>query len=333
MAKAFYSLEEVCEQLGKSQDEIKEMVASGALREFRDAGKIFFKAEDVNKLSGAGESASEDSGELELAPADEPAEAPAEVSPTTAESEGEGTSVIGLEAIDEEEPAPAPPPAPEPEPASLGLEDSGLGLAVDGGSDEGGATSGIGVFDDDELDIDADPMAETQITAGPAEDQVSLEGTGSGSGLLDLTREADDTSLGAELLDEIYPGEEEAEAVAEAEPVAEAEEVEAAEEAEPEEAEEATAEPEPVAVAAAPAMSYAVAYDPSEGLFTGLLVGALILICVAGSVVASTLQGFFPGYGKMLTNNFWFFLGGAAAVPLLSLVIGWVIGRAGGSRR
>jgi hypothetical protein len=35
---------------------------------------------------------------------------------------------------------------------------------------------------------------------------VNLEGTGSGSGLLDLTRESDDTSLGAELLDEITPG-------------------------------------------------------------------------------------------------------------------------------
>src|SRR5262249_18328283 len=31
------------------------------------------------------------------------------------------------------------------------------------------------------------------------------EGVGSGSGLLDLTRESDDTSLGAELLDEIGP--------------------------------------------------------------------------------------------------------------------------------
>src|SRR5205085_11207552 len=37
-------------------------------------------------------------------------------------------------------------------------------------------------------------------------DQVNLEGVGSGSGLLDLTRESDDTSLGAELLDEIAPG-------------------------------------------------------------------------------------------------------------------------------
>ena len=36
--------------------------------------------------------------------------------------------------------------------------------------------------------------------------KLSLESVGSGSGLLDLTRESDDTSLGAELLDEIYPG-------------------------------------------------------------------------------------------------------------------------------
>ena len=172
-------------------------------------------------------------------------------------------------------------------------------------------------------------MAETQITAGPAEDQVSLEGTGSGSGLLDLTREADDTSLGAELLDEIYPGEEDAEAPAEAEPAAKVEEVEEAEE---EEEAEATREPEPVAVSA-PVIAISMARDPSEGLFTGLLVGALILMCVSGSVVASTLQGFFPGYGKLLTDNFWFFLGGAAALPLLALVIGWVIGRAATPRR
>ena len=50
-------------------------------------------------------------------------------------------------------------------------------------------------------------MAQTQVTQ-PAVDQeqLALESVGSGSGLLDLTRESDDTSLGAELLDEIYPG-------------------------------------------------------------------------------------------------------------------------------
>jgi hypothetical protein len=49
-------------------------------------------------------------------------------------------------------------------------------------------------------------MAQTAISGGSFADQVSLEGVGSGSGLLDLTRESDDTSLGAELLDEIAPG-------------------------------------------------------------------------------------------------------------------------------
>ena len=63
MAKAFYSIDEVSELLGKSHDEIRELVRAGTLREFRDAGKIFFKAEDINKLAG-GAASSEDSGEM-----------------------------------------------------------------------------------------------------------------------------------------------------------------------------------------------------------------------------------------------------------------------------
>jgi len=295
MPKAFYSMEEVCELLGKSQDEIKALVQAGTLREFRDAGKIFFKAEDVDKLTGGRPAASEDSGEIMLEPA---AEAEEEF-PTVADSEG--TSVIGLEAV--EEPA-----------EQEATKDTVI------------TASGIGVFDDDELEIDADPMAATQITAGAREDEVSLEGTGSGSGLLDLTREADDTSLGAELLDEIYSGEEEyvepeAPAVPE-EPAAE---------------EEAEEPPEPViaavAVAEAAAPAYAAAGDPSEGLFSGLMVGALVLLVVAGSVVAGMLQGFFPDYAKFLSNHFVYFLLGAAAVPILALLIGWVIGKAAVPKR
>ena len=47
-AKPFYSLDEVCARLGKSPDDIKGMVREGMLREFRDAGKVFFKAEEYN---------------------------------------------------------------------------------------------------------------------------------------------------------------------------------------------------------------------------------------------------------------------------------------------
>ena len=63
--------------------------------------------------------------------------------------------------------------------------------------------AGISIFDDEDLEIEeADPMAATQI-APSLDDQVALDGIGSGSGLLDLTRESDDTSLGVEVLDHI----------------------------------------------------------------------------------------------------------------------------------
>jgi hypothetical protein len=65
-----------------------------------------------------------------------------------------------------------------------------------------GSRGGVNVFGPD--DDNADPSAQTNISGGIRE-QVNLEGVGSGSGLLDLTRESDDTSLGA-VLDEIAPG-------------------------------------------------------------------------------------------------------------------------------
>lgn len=292
MAKAFYSMEEVCELLGKSQDEIRELVRDGTLREFRDAGKIFFKAEDISKLGGA--APSEGAEEVMLEPAEEE---PSSV------ADSEGSSIIGLEPVDESD---------EQKPR----RDKDTVITA----------SGIGVFDDDELEIDADPLAETQITTGATEDQVALEGTGSGSGLLDLTREADDTSLGAELLDEIYPGEEE---TAEVTPAAVAEAP--AEEPEEEE-EEAAPAPAPVEALEAPP-AYVAAGDPSEGLFAGLLIGALIVLTVAGSVMAGMLQGYFPDYGKTLSNYFLYFLIAAAAVPILALLIGWLIGKAAAPRR
>jgi hypothetical protein len=292
MAKPFYSIEEACELLKKSADEVKALVRDGALREFRDQGKIFFRAEDVNKLVAPTESKG-GSGELILEPVEESLPS---IGPTSG-----GTSVIGLEPM-EDEPAPPPQPAPprrEEKPAV--------------------SSAGIGVFDDDELDIDADPMAKTQITTGPVADRVALEGSGSGSGLLDLTREADDTSLGAELLDEIYPGEEEA--TAPVRPKAPAV-VEAPPEPEPEPAYEAVeAAPAAILTPSAPAG------DPVEGMMGGLLVGALLLLALAGSVVGATLQGFVPDYALFLGGNFLYLIIGALLVPLLSLLVGWLIGR------
>lgn len=60
---------------------------------------------------------------------------------------------------------------------------------------------GINVFEDEDLGVETDPMGETQISGG-LED---FDAVGSGSGLLDMTQETDDTSLGSELLDVISP--------------------------------------------------------------------------------------------------------------------------------
>ncbi|MGE3180001.1 MAG: helix-turn-helix domain-containing protein [Phycisphaerae bacterium] len=308
MAKPFYSLEEVADLLGKSNDEITALVRAGDLREFRDSGKVFFKAEDVEKLRKSG-----DSGEITLDSVDADS---SDSLPTLVDTSG-GTSIIGLSDMDDAE--------------SGG---SGAPAAKEGTS----LPSGIGVFDDDELELDDDPMAATQVTAAAgAPGSVSLEGTGSGSGLLDLTREADDTSLGAELLDEIYPGEDDAAASKAGSRTGSAAKSAAGasrggtaiEDAADEEDEEAVEEEEVLVPAQ---RTYAVAYDPLEGMFSFMLIAALIILGIAGAVQAAVMQGYVPDYGVFLANRFWIFIAGAVGILGLLTLIGFLIGRSGARR-
>ena len=83
---------------------------------------------------------------------------------------------------------------------AAGISASGLG-----GSMAGRSRGGINVFGTDDVGF-ADPSAQTAISSRAAMEGtgVNLETVGSGSGLLDLTRESDDTSLGS-VLDEIGP--------------------------------------------------------------------------------------------------------------------------------
>lgn len=88
------------------------------------------------------------------------------------------------------------------EPISLASSGSGTGLGL-ADSREG---TGVSIFDAESTD-DSDPSAATVMsaTAGQtAPDFPSIDPAASGSGLLDLTREADDTSLGADLLQGVY---------------------------------------------------------------------------------------------------------------------------------
>lgn len=155
MAKLFYSMEETTQKLGKTEQEVMELVDSNRLSKFVDGDKLIFKVDQVDLLADG------DDDEL----------------PGFADDSGLGAG-IGLE--DD-------------------ADDSAIGFADDSSSDAKEQT-GISIFDADEVD-EADAAAQTQITAAPSFGmETAADPAASGSGLLDMTREADDTSLGADLL-------------------------------------------------------------------------------------------------------------------------------------
>ncbi|MDD4890008.1 MAG: hypothetical protein PHU85_08765 [Phycisphaerae bacterium] len=170
-------------------------------------------------------------------------------------------------------------------------------------------SAGISVFDDEDLQIEADPMAQTSITPS-VEDQISLEGTGSGSGLLDLTREADDTSLGAELLEEIYPT---------------APTIESAEVTHASTTTESAMDSGPVL--GAPAVIEAA--DPLSPAFAGMALVGLVAAALLGVVVTAIARGIWPSYLETLAqgNNPYIFGGALGGAAVVFWIIGMVIGK------
>jgi hypothetical protein len=199
MAKMFYTLDEARAALGKTEEEIKQYAREGRLREFRDGPRLMFKADQVETLKreigGSGET-------VDLGPSDSGA--------PIGLVDSRSASATGISLADSDAGAGSPMQKEDTAlAADLSLSGSvgGMPSPGRGGSHSGsmhGSRSGITVFGADEVEH-ADPSAQTAISSSVS-DQVNLEGVGSGSGLLDLTRESDDTSLGAELLDEIAPG-------------------------------------------------------------------------------------------------------------------------------
>lgn len=211
MAKMFYTMEEAKASLGKSEDEIRQYSREGRLREFRDGPRLMFKADQVDQLraditgGGPGDQVDlgvSDSGGL-IGLVDTTGASGTSI--TLSDAEGSSGSIrmkddtalaadLGLSGTL------GGMPSPGPIRASSGGVPSGTGLS---GSMSGRSGAGINVFGSDDLAEHVDPMAQTSITGG-IRDQIDLQAVGSGSGLLDLTRESDDTSLGA-VMDEITP--------------------------------------------------------------------------------------------------------------------------------
>ena len=290
MAKMFYTQEEAATKLGLSEDGLKQLVAENKLREFRDGARVMFKVDQIDKLAG-----------------------------------NKGGTVSGGTST-----------------GNVGLSDSGIGLAssdtgrtdaisladsdIKPAAKEDTVVTGQNMFDTGEVKP-ADAAAQTQIQSA-IDDQLSLEGVGSGSGLLDLTRESDDTSLGAELLDEIYPGGDSkagAKAVGSSTGIFEAHPTAAMDASGPSGLENVAAGA-PVGVA-----EVIEAPDPSAGAFGGMALAAALIMLVTAMVTGAAFAGFSPSWVESIsqtTASILVFAGILFLVSALFAGVGFFIGKA-----
>jgi hypothetical protein len=270
MAKLFYTIDEAAQKLGKSAEDVKALVSSGQLQEFRDRDRLMFKVDQVNLLASGG---------------DEEA------------SSASGTGI---------------PLAESGEMGAISLaSDSGTGMNLESPKEQ----TGISIFETEETE-QADPSAVTQVTES-APSELSLETVGSGSGLLDLTREADDTSLGQNLLDEVSARE----GSTASETVTEGEGGGALF--------ESTGAESDVGAAPAAVMMLAEPYDgPWSGVAGGVALGMIALLAVTLTITIFGLsQATGLGLVSMIGQNFWAWVGGGAALLLIAAIIGMVVGK------
>lgn len=298
MAGMFYSLEEAAEKLNTTAEQVKELVKQGRLREFRDGSNVLFKIDEVEALmSDTSIMASEE---------------------TSAEPEQEiGEDEISL--------------------ASEATEDTATASEL---TDADTAVTG------DEIDVLAeadseqppadDTMAETKGTTAETslediEEDVNLDTFGSGSGLLDLSLQADDTSLGG-ILDEIYtpeggedrqaPKGQAAEAGSATGVAADAEEMLPGEE---------LVGPQPAPEAPIMAQAYAEPEPDMQSKTFGIMLFLPLLVLVYTAIVAvAGLRGVMPGILATMQGIIWYVLL-VAVVAAVAMAIGpfMLAGKAG----
>ena len=298
----FYNIQQAAAKLKKTEDEVRKLVRDGQLREFRDAKGPAYKAVEVDAMAGH-----MDDTEIGLmdSKAGAPAvpEKPAPQKPAAPEKPANAdSSVFSLDAGASE--------ADAQKTDVFSLEPAGeSGDEKKSGS---GSGSSISLLDDlENITIPADPMAETVVSSE------GIEGTPGGSGLMDLARESDDTSLGAELYDE--PAEAEAAPAAGSGAPAAATPVEAIPTA-------------AVEYYVAPAAGYEVA-DPMAPAFLAMSVVGLIGLLVAGMAVAAGAMGSWPSLLDILYKYILYYLLVGLVAAGAAFGIGFMLNRQAESRR
>ena len=321
MSKLFYTLSEASAKLGKTEEEVQAMASSGQLEEMRDGDQILFKVQQVDLLAGDADQEDIvldlDESSIGFDLADSATDAPVVGGDVTADIDEQGNADSGFSLSDSG--------------SGLGLAGSGAGLDLGGsgfgfdlgdsgsaaGLDLGGDTnsdSGLGVAFEGGEDDDSAVTRVADAIEGDINEELSLESVGSGSGLLDLTRESDDTSLGAELLDEVWD---------EASGEFTASETSGLFD---------SAEPEHIAEPDAP-MGLPVAaievYDGKwSGAGVGFLLGAIICLVAVSTMLMASIMGVSPKLGAMVTGDLMIWGGGFAVFAIIAGLIGMFIGKA-----
>jgi hypothetical protein len=301
----FYSIKEVSEKLGKSEDEVRQIVKSGRLREFRDGPNLLFKVDEVNSLLS----------DTSFMAANKPSDTPA-----PAKSEGTGTDEILL--------APETTESPEKGGEELQLTDADTQI-VDDGIKVLGDTDSLSKEGSDETfkGLDETPSSPgKEASLEEIEKDANLDTFGSGSGLLDLSLQADDTSLGG-ILDEIYTPGGEGKAPAAGEPAAEKVGAEGS-------AMEVAAEADQMLSAdqfhetpiAAPTAAAIVYVEPAPDAMSNAL-GVMMFIpfiAVIYTIIAaiSALSSVTPDIVKMSQSFIWYIAGGMAGASVLIAIVG-----------
>lgn len=328
MADNFYTMQEVMEKLRKTEQEVQDLVKQGKLRQYMDAGKAMYKKEDIDSLS-------EEIVGLDISGIGDAPEA------SIPDLSLEETSEIQLEP---DESGPAPAEAEE----EVDMEDlkseGGFGLSQMGDlsmADTNVGTVGINILSgtEDAFRLTEDTKAETKADEEEVEEfdnldaDSNLESFGSGSGLLDLSLQADDTSLGA-VLDDILPAGADDGGIEGGElPV---DQLGMADEAEDLLAEPAmsggTATPLGIdaAPAAAPAGGPGVAFvpvaqvDPRTNMFGVAMFLPLAAVILAAIILTAAFKGIRPSLLNVLVETqiagvglFWYILGGLALFAVI----------------
>ena len=313
MAGMFYSLQEVAAKLNKTEEEVKEIIRQGRLREFRDGPNLLFKVDEVEALmsdtsTAASRKASAktkqvtEEDEISLAP--EPSEGPDEES----EPSGADTTATAGKGID-----------------VLGEADGDYKLADD--------TLSETKIVPDEGSLADDTLGATKAASGEAsleeiEEDVNLDTFGSGSGLLDLSLQADDTSLGG-ILDEIYTPE--GEEGKEGKEGTEASAVEVAAEAEQLIPDEGLAEPEPGPEAPAIAQVYAEPVpDVISNAFGIMLFLPLLAIVYTAIVAVAGFNNMMPAILTAIQRLIWYIVIGAVLAAGLIVGVAFMLSGKGG---